>query len=171
MSYRFVTGSKVGKFFKGMNLRAQGIKGEHIAMAGDSAGVILAFGKLQRAHNEGLPQPAAVMTISGWTDLDVAGESYESNRQKDPFFTKETVSWLAGQILSEGGNRSDPYASPLYADMKGFPPIFMQAGAHEALLDDSLMFAEQAKKSGVEVRLDVFPGIVHSFQMMAGRAP
>jgi epsilon-lactone hydrolase len=151
-------------------LLAQGIKAEHIAMAGDSAGAILTFGTLQRARDEGLPQPAAVMIISGWTDLDVTGESYESNRQNDPFFTKETVSWLAGQILGEGGDRRDPYASPLYADMKGFPPIFMQAGEHEGLLDDSLMFAEQAKKAGVEVRLDVFPGMLHSFQMMAGRA-
>jgi monoterpene epsilon-lactone hydrolase len=152
-------------------LLAQGIKAEHIAMAGDSAGVLLTFGTLQRARDEGLPQPAAVMTISGWTDLDVTGESYESNRQNDPFFIKETVSWLAGHVLGEGGDRRDPYASPLYADMKGFPPIFMQAGAHEGLLDDSRVFAERAKKAGVEVRLDIFPGMLHSFQMMAGRAP
>jgi monoterpene epsilon-lactone hydrolase len=152
-------------------LLSQGIKPEHIAMAGDSAGVILTFGILQRARDEGLPQPAAVMTISGWTDLDVTGESYELNRQKDAFFTKETVSWLGGHILGEGGDRRDPYASPLYADMKGFPPIFMQAGAHEGLLDDSRVFAERAKKAGVEVRLDVSQGMLHSFQMMAGRAP
>jgi epsilon-lactone hydrolase len=152
-------------------LLAQGIKAEHIAMAGDSAGAILTFGALQRARDEGLQQPAAVMTISGWTDLDVTGGSYESNRQNDPFFIKETVSWLGGHVLGEGGDRRDPYASPLYADMRGFPPIFMQAGADEGLLDDSRVFAERAKKAGVEVRVDVFPGMLHSFQMMAGRAP
>jgi monoterpene epsilon-lactone hydrolase len=152
-------------------LLAQGIKAEHIAMAGDSAGVILTFGTLQRARDKGFPQPAAIMTISGWIDLDVTGKSYESNHQNDPFFNKESVSWLAGQILNEGGNRRDHYISPLYANLKGFPPIFMQAGADEALLDDTLMFAEQAKKVGIEVRVDVFPGMVHSFQMMAGRAP
>jgi epsilon-lactone hydrolase len=152
-------------------LLSQGIKAEHIAIAGDSAGVIVTFGILQRARDEGLPQPAAVMTISGWTDMDVTGQSYKSNRQNDPFFTRETVSYLAGQILVEGGDRRDPYVSPLYANLKGFPPLFMQAGEHEGLLDDTVVLAERAKKAGVEVRLDVFPGMLHSFQMMAGRAP
>jgi hypothetical protein len=58
-------------------------------------------------------------TDSGRTDMDVTGASYESNRQEDPFFTKELVSWLAGHVLGEGGDRSDPCASPRYADMKG----------------------------------------------------
>jgi acetyl esterase/lipase len=62
-------------------------------------------------------------------------------------------------------------ASPLYADFKGFPPIYLQAGADETLVDESRMFAARAEQAGVEVRLDVFPEMLHSFQMMAGRAP
>lgn len=149
----------------------QGVKAGHIAFVADSCGAALAFGALQRARDENLPPPAAVMTISGWTDLDLTGASYESNRAKDAFFSKEGVNWLVVSILGENGNRRDPYASPLYADMTGLPPIFIQAGADEALLDDSRMFAERARKAGVDVRLDVFPEMLHTFQMMAGRAP
>jgi acetyl esterase/lipase len=149
----------------------QGVKGEHIGMVGDSCGVALLFGLLQRVRDEDMPQPAAVMSMSGWIDMDATGASYVSNRLKDVFFSAETTSWLARNILGEGGDRRDPYASPLYANMKGFPPLFMQAGADEVLLDDSRVFAERAKKAGVEARLDVFPEMLHSFQMMAGRAP
>ncbi|RVD49240.1 alpha/beta hydrolase, partial [Mesorhizobium sp. M2D.F.Ca.ET.140.01.1.1] len=65
----------------------------------------------------------------------------------------------------------DPEVSALYADLSGFPPIFLQAGADETLVDESRMFAERARQAGVETRLDVFDGMLHSFQMMAGRAP
>jgi monoterpene epsilon-lactone hydrolase len=149
----------------------QGIQAEHIAIAADSCGAALSFGALLRVRDEGLPQPAAAMILSGWVDMDLTGGSYQWNREKDIFFSKELVGWLVANILGENGDRRDPYASPLYADMKGFPPIFMQAGADETLVDDSRTFAERAKKAGVDVRLDVFPEMLHSFQMMAGRAP
>jgi epsilon-lactone hydrolase len=149
----------------------QGIKAEHVAIGGDSGGAALAFGALQRFRDEGLPQPAAAMIMSGWLDMALTGASYETNREKDVFFSKMGVAWLASNILGENGDRHDPYASPLYADLRGFPPIYLQAGADETLVDDSRMFAERAKTAGVEVRLDVFPEMLHSFQMMAGRAP
>lgn len=68
-------------------------------------------------------------------------------------------------------DRLDPEVSPLYADLSGFPPVFLQAGADETLVDESRMFAERARLAGVETRLDVFDDMLHSFQMMAGRAP
>src|SRR5262245_52770079 len=77
--------------------------------------------------------------------------------------------WLASNLVGDG-DRRDPYASPLYADLAGFPPIYLQAGGDETLVDDSRMFAERARQAGVEVRFDVFPEMLHSFQMMAGRA-
>jgi epsilon-lactone hydrolase len=152
-------------------LLEQRIDARHIALAADSVGAALSFGLLQRAREAELPLPAAVMIISGWFDMAVTGASFESNRQKDAFFTKEAVNWLAMTILGKDGDRRDPYASPLYANLAGLPPTFLQVGGDETLLDDSRMFAERARNAGVDVRLDVFPEMLHTFQMMAGRAP
>ena len=151
-------------------LLAEGIDPKHITVAGDSAGAILTFGLLQQARNNRMPQPAAVMILSGWLDMALSAPSFETNREKDPFFTREIVGWLASNFL-EGGDPHDPLASPLHADLKGLPPIFLQAGGDEALVDESRMFAERARQAGLDVRLDVFPEMLHSFQMMAGRAP
>lgn len=152
-------------------LLGQGIKAKHIALGGDSCGAILMFGVLQQARSEELPQPAAVLILSGWLDMELTGESYETNREKDIFFSRETVDWLTANILGEKGDRRNPLANPLYADLTGFPPVYLQAGADETLVDDSRMFAMRAKEAGVEVKFDVFPHMLHSFQMMAGRAP
>jgi monoterpene epsilon-lactone hydrolase len=148
----------------------QGVKSQHIAIAGDSSGAILTFGVLQRARAAGLALPAATMVLSGWLDLALTGQSYETNREKDVFFSKAGGEWLISTFLGEG-DRRDPLASPLYADLKGLPPIYLQAGTDETLLDDSRMFADRAKEAGVETRLDIFPGMLHTHQMMAGRAP
>jgi acetyl esterase/lipase len=148
----------------------QGIEPRHVAGAGDSAGVTILFGALLAARDRGLPLPAAIMSISGWYDMAASGASYQSNSQRDLFFQKGTVEWLAGMVLA-GIDARDPYASPLYADVSGFPPIFLQVGGDETLLDDSRVFAERARAAGVDIRIDVFPQMLHSFQMMAGRAP
>ena len=148
----------------------QQVAPERLACAGDSSGAILTFGLLQRARAEGLALPAAIMIISGWLDMALTGVSYETNRDKDTFFTRAGVEWLVANFLG-AGNRRDPYSSPLYADLAGFPPIFLQAGGDEALVDESRMFFDRAKHAGVDVRLDVFPEMLHTFQMMAGRAP
>jgi len=148
----------------------QPVQPEHIVVAGESAGAILTIGVLQRARETGLPQPAAAMIMSGWFDLTATGASFVTNGEKDPFFTKARVEWLASNLVGDG-DRRDPLASPLNADLAGFPPIYLQAGGDETLVDDSRMFAERARQAGVEVRLDVFPEMLHSFQMMAGRAP
>jgi epsilon-lactone hydrolase len=148
----------------------QGVRAERIAAAGDSAGAILTFGVVQCARAAGLPLPSAIMLISGWLDMALTGASYETNRTKDIFFAKETVAWLVSNALGDG-DRHDPLASPLYADFRGLPPIYLQAGADETLVDESRMLAARAEQAGVEVKLDVFPEMLHSFQMMAGRAP
>jgi acetyl esterase/lipase len=148
----------------------EGFDPRSIAVAGDSAGAVLTIGLLQKARDNKLPLPVAVMLISGWLDMALSAPSFETNRQKDPFFTKQTVGWLVSNVFGDGDPR-DAYASPLYADLKGFPPIYLQAGADEALVDESRMFADKAKQAGVDVRIEVFPEMLHSFQMMAGRAP
>ena len=78
---------------------------------------------------------------------------------------------MAGMFLGEDGNRRDPLANPLYADLAGLPPMYIQTGADEALLDDSRALAELARKSGVDVTLEVVPEMQHVFQFLAGTAP
>lgn len=78
---------------------------------------------------------------------------------------KEVVEMMATTFLGDGRNRRDPLANPLYADLKGLPPIYIQVGADETLLDDSRRLAERAGKAGVDVRLDVFPEMQHVFHL------
>jgi acetyl esterase/lipase len=152
-------------------LLEQGIEPGHMAFTGDSSGGGLSITSQLRAREQGLPLPAAAMPFSPWFDMELLGGSYESNRETDAFFYKEVVQGLVDMFLGAGGNRRDPLANPLYADLSGLPPIYIQVGGDETLLDDSRRFAEQARDAGVEVRLDVFPEQQHTFQMAAGRAP
>jgi epsilon-lactone hydrolase len=151
-------------------LLAQGIDAGRVAVAGDSSGGGLAISTMMRARELRLPTAAAVMLISPWVDMTVSGESYDTNRQTEPFFYKEVVAALAAMFLG-GADPNDPLASPLYADLAGLPPMYIQVGGEETLLDDSRLLAENARKAGVDVRLDVFPEQLHTFQMAAGRAP
>jgi epsilon-lactone hydrolase len=149
----------------------QGIDAGHIAFTGDSSGGWLVITTQLRARELGLPLPAAAMPFSAWFDMELTGASYESNRDKDAFFYKEVVQGLANMLLGEGGNPRDPLANPFYADLTGLPPIYIQVGGDETLLDDSRRFAELARNAGVDVRVEIFPEQQHTFQMAAGRAP
>jgi epsilon-lactone hydrolase len=149
----------------------QGIDAGQIAFTGDSSGGGLAITTQLRARELGLPLPAAAMPFSPWFDMELIGESYESNREKDACFYREVVQGLVDMFLGEDGNLRDPLANPFYADLRGLPPIYIQAGGDETLLDDSRRFAELAENAGVDVRLEVFPEQQHTFQMAAGRAP
>lgn len=148
----------------------QGFDTRRIALAADSCGAVLTYGVLQRLRAQGRPLPAATLIMSGWFDMALTAASYETNREKDPFFAKGGVDWLVTNFIGDR-DRLDPAVSPLYADLSGFPPVFLQVGGDETLVDESRMFAERARQAGVETRLDVFDGMLHSFQMMAGRAP
>jgi monoterpene epsilon-lactone hydrolase len=149
----------------------QGTAPGHIAFAGDSVGGWLSLAVQLRAREHGLPLPAAAMLISPAVDLEVNGESFATNRDKDPFFQRETVRGLTQAFLGQAAGPRDPLANPLYADLGGLGPVYIQVGGYETLLDDARQLDEHARKAGVEVRLDVFPGMLHTFQMAAGRAP
>ena len=149
----------------------QGISADRIAFAGDSVGGWLAVTVQLRAREQGLPLPAAALLMSPCVDMEVTGESYETNRDSDPFFKPEVVRQIVGNFLGEGTDPRDPRVNPLYADLDGLGPVYIQAGGDETLVDDARLLDEHARKAGVEVRLDVFPGMLHTFQMAAGRAP
>jgi acetyl esterase/lipase len=152
-------------------LLEQGISADRIAFAGDSVGGWLAVTVQLRAREQGLPLPAAALLMSPCVDMEVTGESYETNRDSDPFFKPEVVRQIVGNFLGEGTDPRDPRVSPLYADLDGLGPVYIQAGGDETLVDDARLLDEHARKAGVDVRLDVFPGMLHTFQMAAGRAP
>jgi acetyl esterase/lipase len=103
--------------------------------------------------------------------MEISGETLVSNREKDVLVQREVVEVMAATFLGDGGNRKDPLANPLYADLKGLPPTYIQVGGDETLLDDSRRLAERARQAGVDVRLDVFPQMQHVFQFAAGHAP
>jgi epsilon-lactone hydrolase len=152
-------------------LLGQGIAAGHIAFAGDSVGGWLAVTVQLRARAAGLPLPAAAMLISPAADLEASGDSYQANREKDRFFQREVVRGLMQAFLGPAGDPRDPLVSPLYADLSGLSPLCIQVGGDETLLDDARRLGEHARKAGVEVRLDIFPDMLHTFQMAAGRAP
>ena len=148
-----------------------GIKANHIALAGDSAGGGLAVSALFAARERRLPAPAAAMPLSAWLDMELSGETMESNRGKDALFAgKEAIEPLVTMFLGERGNRRDPLASPLYGDLTGLPPLYLQVGGDELLVDDSRRIAERARKAGVDVRFDIFPGLQHCFHFSVGHA-
>ncbi len=148
----------------------QGIDAGHVAVAADSAGALLATTMQLRARDEHLPLPGATLLMSPWVDCEVIGETMQSNRDREALFNPQWVKQMAAGYRGQASAR-DPYITPLYADFTGFGPIYIQVGDQEVLLDDSRRLADRARQAGVDVRLDVFPEMQHTFQMMAGRAP
>jgi epsilon-lactone hydrolase len=152
-------------------LLEQGIEPGHIAIAGDSAGGALSIAGQLLARERNLPLPAGSMLMSPWVDLEVSGGSWVTNKSREVLFTPELMRGLAKMFLGQAGNPRDPLANPLYADLAGLPPLYIQVGGDEGLLDDSRRLAERARNAGVDVRLDIIPEMQHVFQMCAGRAP
>jgi monoterpene epsilon-lactone hydrolase len=149
----------------------QGISAGRVAFAGDSVGGWLAVTVQLRAREQGLPLPAAALLISPCIDMETTGESYQTNRDSDPFFKPEVVRGLIRGFLGEGTDLRDPRVNALYADLSGLGPLYVQAGGDETLADDARLLYEHARKAGVDARLDIFPDMLHTFQMAAGRAP
>jgi acetyl esterase/lipase len=134
-----------------------------IAFAGESAGGGLAIATLVNARDHGLPLPAAALAMSPYADLTLAGTSMETKRDTDPLLSPEALrarvpDYTAGQDPALG------LISPIFADLSGLPPVIIQAGTHEVLLDDAIRLARQAATADVQVTLDITPGVPHVFQ-------
>jgi epsilon-lactone hydrolase len=144
-------------------LLRNGVAPSDMAFAGESAGGGLAIATLVNARDHGLPLPAAAFVMSPYVDLTLAGASIETKRDVDPLFTRELLQdrvadYTAGQDAALG------LISPIFADLSGLPPLIIQAGTHELLLDDAVRLAQQAATADVEVTLDITPGVPHVFQ-------
>ncbi|MBO0705105.1 MAG: alpha/beta hydrolase [Candidatus Dormibacteraeota bacterium] len=152
-------------------LLQQGYRPEHIATCGDSAGGGLCTSMVVKLRDEGDPLPAAIMPLSPWYDMEMLGETLESRQDKDLLVQREILQSMATTFLGEAGSARDPLANPLYADPTGLPPMLIQVGDHETLLDDAQRFAARAREKGVDVTVEVYPEMQHVFQFLAGRAP
>jgi len=150
-------------------LLGRGIRPERVATTGDSAGGGLCTSMVLKLRDAGDPLPAAMMPLSPWYDMEAKGRSIETNASVDTLVQKDILLAMAGMFLG-GGPATDPLANPLHADPKGLPPMHIQVGGDETLLDDSQRFADKAKAAGVEVILEVVPEMQYVFHFMAGRA-
>lgn len=146
-------------------LRGQGLRPADIAFAGDSAGGNLVLAAMLAARDRGLPHPAAGALMSPWTDLAATGASYESRAEADPIHQRAMILALAKNYLGKDGDPRNPLASPLHADLNGLPPLLVQVGDRETVLDDSVELAARAKAAGGDVELQVWDGMIHVFQM------
>jgi epsilon-lactone hydrolase len=147
-----------------------GYSPEHVAMIGDSAGGGMSITSVLFAQELGYPRPAACVALSPWFDMECKGDSMKANAKKDVLVSKDLLVLMAANHLGEKSPKG-PLANPFYADVRNLPPVLLQAGGDETLLDDSTRFQKYAIKAGVEVKLEVFPEMQHVHQMMAGHAP
>lgn len=151
-------------------LLAQGAKPGRIAVAGDSAGGGLTAATLVAIRDAKLPTPAAGALLSPWVDLEGIGESMTTRAKIDPVVQKEGLVGMAAAYL-QGQDARTPLAAPLYADLKGLPPLLIQVGDAETLLDDSKRLEARAKAAGVSTKLEVWPEMIHVWQLFASFLP
>jgi acetyl esterase/lipase len=148
----------------------QGLRPSRMAVAGDSAGGGLTLATLVSLRDAGVALPAAAACLSPWVDLEGTGESMKTRSHVDPIATPDALAQLSQAYLA-GKNIRTPLAAPLYADLKGLPPLLIQVGDHEVLLDDSTRIAERARAAGVKVTLEVWPEMIHVWQLFASFLP
>jgi len=146
-------------------LRDQGIPAAHIAIGGDSAGAGLTVALISRLHDAHEELPGCAWLISPWTDLTMSGSTLASKDAIDPLMHKTYLNELAQAYLPAGIDWKDPRVSPLYADLKGFPPLLIQVGSAETLLDDATRFAAVAGAADVRVNLEIWPHMIHAWPL------
>jgi monoterpene epsilon-lactone hydrolase len=147
-------------------LLQQGFAANRLAIAGDSAGGGLTIATLVNLRDLKLGLPACAVAISPWVDLEGAGNSITTRAAQDPMVQKDGLLWMAKMYLN-GKDAKTPLAAPLHADLKGLPPILVQVGTAETLLDDATRIAEKLHAAGVDVRLAIWPNMLHVFPLFA----
>jgi acetyl esterase/lipase len=141
-----------------------------IAIAGDSAGGGLTLATLVALRDAGDPLPAAAVAISPWTDLALTSESLVTRADADVMIKPDGIRESVATYLA-GADPRHPYASPLYADLHGLPPVLIHVGDAEVILDDSTRFAAKARVAGVEVTLEIWDEMPHVWHAFAGLLP
>jgi len=151
-------------------LLSSGVDPSRVVIAGDSAGGGLTMATLLALRDAGDPLPAAAVCLSPWVDLEMSGESMTTKADVDPMVQRSGNLRIA-QIYLAGADPRTPLAAPLYGDLTGLPPLLIQVGSAETLLDDSKRLAERARSAGVDVTLEVWEDMIHVWQFFAATLP
>lgn len=151
-------------------LLAQGTDARDIILSGDSAGGGLALATALALRNAGNPLPAALICISPWADLTNRSASHTANAQVESVLRTDVLNEWA-LCYTDQANLVNPLVSPVYADLRGLPPLLIQVGRDEILLDDSLTLAQRAKADGVDVSLRIWDGLWHAWPVLGELIP
>jgi epsilon-lactone hydrolase len=149
-------------------LREQGFAAKNIAVGGDSAGGNLTLALLLALRTRGMPLPCCGWLISPWSDLTASGATMQTKADVDPMIQRPYLLELA-QAFAGGKELGDPLISPQRAVLAGLPPLLIQVGSEETLLDDAVTLAGRAGAAGVAVTLEVWPDMIHAFPMFFPR--
>ncbi len=150
-------------------LRAQGLEAGRIALGGDSAGGGLSLALMIRLRDANEALPGCAWLASPWTDLTMSGETLVDKDAVDPLIHKAYLEELAGAYVPAGVDRKDPRVSPLFADLKGLPPLLIQVGSDETLLSDSARLAAAAGAADVATTLEIWPHMIHAWPLWNAR--
>ncbi|HXI67794.1 MAG TPA: alpha/beta hydrolase, partial [Steroidobacteraceae bacterium] len=150
-------------------LRHHGIAAEHIAIGGDSAGGGLSLAVALKLRNIKERLPACLWLVSPWTDLTMSGSTLVTKDAVDPLIHKGYLCELADAYLGRVADRKDPSVSPLFAELTGMPPVLIQVGSAETLLDDSVRLAAAAGQADVPVSLEIWPHMIHAWHLWNAR--
>ena len=148
-----------------------GLPAARIGLSGDSCGGGLAVSTLLRAREAGLPQPALCVGIGGWFDLTMQSEAARQPPGLDPFLDPEWIRCRGRDYVGPEGDLRDPLVSPVHADLRGLAPLFLQVGGLELTRDDAARLAERARAAGGEADCDLWPDMIHAFQILPGSIP
>jgi epsilon-lactone hydrolase len=153
-------------------LLTKGIRAENIAVTGQSIGGNLAVGLAIELRNKGIEMPAAILSVSGWYDMELKNDTIKSNAKKDKLLSRPILEWFREAWLAGTDSTwNDPRVNLLYADLAGLPPIQVYYGDHELFVGEIVEFAKRAKDAGVDVGLHSVPEGQHNFILGAGRVP
>ncbi|HEY1711192.1 MAG TPA: alpha/beta hydrolase [Rhizomicrobium sp.] len=142
------------------SLLDSGIDAGNVAIAGDSAGGGLTIATLVAARDQGLPMPACAIAISPWCDLTQSGESHKTRAGRDPIVQQPAIGNMALAYAGSADPKT-PLISPLFADLRGLPPLLLQVGSEETLYDDTTRLKARAEEAGVEVSAESWGGMIH----------
>jgi acetyl esterase/lipase len=151
-------------------LLAEGFDPQKIVIGGDSAGGGLTIATLIKLRDSGDPLPAGGVCLSPWMDLAITGDTIRTRAKNDPILNKDEVTMMAKPYVGDN-DPTLPLISPVYAELHDLPPLLIQVGSDEILLDDSIRLANKARESGVDVTFEIWEGMVHVFQAFAVLLP